>query len=84
MALHFIKNPDPDNFNVVHHIDEAIDNWNLDNLQWTDQLGNVRAHMQYRKKTGKIVKGKRSAHRIVQYDKKTMQQIKMFDDGPSC
>lgn len=40
VALHFVKNEDPLNFNIVNHINgNKLDN-NYTNLEWTDQKGN--------------------------------------------
>lgn len=79
MGEHFIENPDPVKYTIVHHIDENPNNWSLSNLKWTDQKGNMKAHFEFRKTTGKIFNTRKVSYRIGQYDKKTMKEIKIWD-----
>ena len=41
VALHFVKNPNPELFNVVDHIDGNRENNHYSNLRWTSCKGNV-------------------------------------------
>ncbi len=40
LAEHFIDNPNPGKFNIVHHINNVRDDNSLDNLMWCDQKYN--------------------------------------------
>ena len=42
VALGFVKNPDPDKFNIVNHLDGDKKNPYYTNLEWTDHSGNMR------------------------------------------
>lgn len=79
MGFQFVENTNPEKFNIVHHKDENIKNWNIDNLEWTDQKGNMKAHVAHRKKAGKVVtKLRKVLYKVVQYDK-NMNQIKIWN-----
>lgn len=41
VALHFVENPNPDCYSVVNHIDGDHLNNKYDNLEWTNQYGNM-------------------------------------------
>lgn len=41
VALHFIENPQPERYTVVNHIDGNHLNNKSENLEWTNQYGNI-------------------------------------------
>lgn len=41
VALHFVENSNPEEYNVVNHLDENKTNNHASNLEWTDTKGNV-------------------------------------------
>ena len=42
LAIAFIKNPNPEKYNVVGHLDNNKSNYNLENLYWTDISENTK------------------------------------------
>ena len=42
VALHFVENPKPTEFDVVNHLDSNYLNNRADNLEWTNAVGNMR------------------------------------------
>lgn len=41
VAITFIENPNPKKFNIVNHLDSNRTNNSIDNLEWTDSIGNL-------------------------------------------
>lgn len=41
IAENFIKNPKPDEYNIVLHLDDNVKNFNIDNLKWGTQKMNM-------------------------------------------
>ena len=56
--------PNPNNYEIVNHIDENPLNNNVDNLEWCTQKDNVRHGTCQQRRIEKVSKGK-----IIQYDK---------------
>lgn len=60
LAIHFIKNPKPESFNIVNHKDGNPSNNQLDNLEWCDQKHNIKqAYLLGRKEAPKNMLGKK-------------------------
>lgn len=54
VAEHFVRNPNPAEYEVVNHLDNNFWNNDCSNLEWTTPLGN----MQHAKKQGRLARTK--------------------------
>lgn len=64
VAKYFVDNPNPEEYNVVNHLDENTHNNFSGNLEWTTNKGNLNYSNCGRRVGDKLSKGK-----IYQYDK---------------
>ena len=64
IAKAFVHNPNPEKYNIVNHIDGNRHNNNPNNLEWTDQKGN----MLHAKARGKFDSGCRGENKLCEND----------------
>ena len=78
VAIAFVKNPKPDKYNVVHHLDDNKLNPYYKNLEWTDHKGNVRHAVE----NGRLNPAKcEKSGRAILTDKKVHKICKLMEDG---